>query len=118
MSKQPEWKLEQTKAYIEYLKHLTTLSTGSILLIATFLEKLFSRPLWKTAVVISIAGFIISVLASITVYSIILENEFDPDYHLSLSWTSLLYLVGLLVVWGGFLIGVISLAAFTIRNLI
>ena len=41
---------EFRKLWSDYLKHLTTLSTGSILLIATFLEKLFSQPRWKAAV--------------------------------------------------------------------
>ena len=60
MRKQTSNDIEQTKALIEYFKHLTTLSTGSIVLITTFLEKLFANPSWRLAVVISIAGFMLS----------------------------------------------------------
>lgn len=41
---QVEYNIEESKANIEYLKHITALSTGSILLLAAFLEKIFINP--------------------------------------------------------------------------
>jgi uncharacterized membrane-anchored protein len=41
---QVEYNIEESKANIEYLKHITSLSTGSILLLAAFLEKIFVNP--------------------------------------------------------------------------
>jgi len=38
---------EGEKLYFDSMKHLTTLSTGSVLLLVTFLEKLFSSPRWR-----------------------------------------------------------------------
>ena len=37
-----ETNIEEIKFLADYVKHLTTLSTGSILIVATFLEKLFA----------------------------------------------------------------------------
>jgi hypothetical protein len=45
--------IERYKSIAEYLRHITALSTGSIVLISTFLEKLFPQPQWKCLEVIS-----------------------------------------------------------------
>ena len=65
MAENKSEQVEYIKALLEYLKHLTTLSTGSIVLTTTFLEKLFQNPLWKTAVVVSLIGFMTSIISSI-----------------------------------------------------
>lgn len=57
------------QSHFEYLQYLTTLSTGSILLIATFWEKLSAKPAWKPAVALSLAGFMLTVLSSTFVYT-------------------------------------------------
>ena len=44
---------ESWKLQYDIYKHLTTLSTGSILLLITFLEKLFARPIWKWLVIVA-----------------------------------------------------------------
>jgi hypothetical protein len=49
--------LEIFKQSVDFFKHLTTLDTGSILLLAAFLEKLFSNPHWKILVAVSFFGF-------------------------------------------------------------
>lgn len=38
---------EGNKLLYDTTKHLATLCTGSLLLLVTFLEKLFTSPLWK-----------------------------------------------------------------------
>ena len=59
------------KIFVDYLKHLTSLSTGSILLVATFRDKFFKQPedaVWAAAAVIF---FLICVLASTVNYTLI-----------------------------------------------
>jgi hypothetical protein len=52
----------------DYLKHLTTLNTGSILIVATFLEKLFEQPKWNVLVGVSLVSFIVSIIGCITTH--------------------------------------------------
>src|SRR5438105_3953750 len=55
--------VERTKLYIDVLKHLTTLSTGAIVLIATFIDKI--RPtILKAAIPISIGLLLFCILSS------------------------------------------------------
>jgi hypothetical protein len=115
---EPQHNVEFYKAYIEYLKHLTTLSTGSIILIATFLEKLFAQPIWKFAVFISLSGFMLSVLSSVIAYTLIVYFEFPGSpIEKSPGWVVNLGGTGVLFTWIGFLIGILSLATFALRNI-
>ncbi len=59
-------RLEGVKQLHDSLKHLTTLSTGSIVLTVAFLEKLFSNPEWKGIIIISILAFVGSLFCSVT----------------------------------------------------
>ena len=114
----PGGEAEFHKLWADYLKHITTLSTGSILLIATFLEKLFAQPRWKAAVLTSLLGFLASVLGStIGLSGVVIRSK-------KLVWTKAeddietnLMVAGTLAAWLGFLVGIVGLTAFTIRNL-
>jgi hypothetical protein len=110
--------IERHKAFFEYLKHLATLSTGSIVLIATFLEKVSNHPQWKTAVVVSLFGFIVSVICSIVYYSLALYYfpgvaELEDGSHWGKAMT-----FSLVTAWIGMLIGLVSLSIFAIKNLL
>ncbi len=56
--------LEKLKLFTEYLKHITTLSTASLILLTIFLEKLSRRPRWKTLVIVALCSFTLSLIAS------------------------------------------------------
>ena len=111
---------EFRKLWSDYLKHLTTLSTGSILLIATFLEKLFSQPRWKAAVITSLLGFLASILGSTIGLSgvVIGSKQLLSTSRSDDPITSNLIAAGTIAAWIGFCVGIIGLTAFTIRNLI
>jgi len=47
--------LEGQKLFHDTFKHLTTLNTGSILILATFLEKFFKVPTWKILIPMAFA---------------------------------------------------------------
>lgn len=57
---------EGEKLFFESMKHLTTLSTGSILLLVTFIEKLFSNPSWKALIAVSLISFVVSIMCSVS----------------------------------------------------
>ena len=56
---------EHFKHSFEYLRHLTTLSAGAIVLQVGFLERLFPDPKYKALVAISIVSFTASIMASV-----------------------------------------------------
>ena len=58
--------LEGVKQLFDSLKHMTTLSTGSIALLVVVIEKLFSNPEWKFLVVVAVLIFLVSIFCSVT----------------------------------------------------
>lgn len=56
---------ERLKLEYDTAKHITTLNTGSILILVTFLEKLFANPFWKALVAIALASFVLSTICSL-----------------------------------------------------
>ncbi|HYX72023.1 MAG TPA: hypothetical protein VE732_04575 [Nitrososphaera sp.] len=72
LTKEPtEYTVEQKaqeegwKLYYDSYKHLTTLCTGSILILITFLEKIFANPKWKALVGAAFGFFVLSIIASV-----------------------------------------------------
>lgn len=109
--------IEHAKSQIDYVKHITTLSTGSILILATFLEKVFEAPHWKTLVVISFLGFILSVVCAVVAHTLLIGNKdmfVEPDISTGAKAYSIV--IVLLVMWISFLVGIISLGVFAIKN--
>ena len=106
----------------EYLKHLTTLSTGSIVILVTFLEKVFAQPRWKALIIASLLCFMFSVIGSVVAYSMLLlpSTSIDDSKFEAASSESVanIWAVGILITWMGFLLGVICLTIFAIRNFI
>lgn len=91
-----------------------------MLLIVTFLEKLFSRPYWKWAVIAAILAFLVAVIGSVGAYTYLTLNieRWDEGEHPSeLRW-QLWGNFALYATWIGFFLGMFSLALFAIRNLL
>jgi len=53
------------KLYFDLLKQVTTLSTGSAILVATLVDRLFHEPKGKILVAASLLGFCLSLCASV-----------------------------------------------------
>ena len=66
----PKLDIEHTKLFNDYIKHLNTLSTGSILLLVTFLEKIFTNPHYKWLVIVSLICFLLSVIGGVILKTI------------------------------------------------
>jgi hypothetical protein len=112
-------KIEQFKLWVDYYKHLTTLSTGSIVLMATFMEKLFSQPRWKASVIIALLGFLFSILGSVLVMSILVvaSRTFAHGGDME-DAEGRLGSLGIFASWIGFCVGIVALTAFVVRNLL
>lgn len=110
--------IEHTKQQLDYIKHITTLSTGSILLLATFLEKIFTKPTWRYLVVVSLIGFILSVIGAITIHtlSVLSVRHFIAE-NLETKTENIIAGISLISMWVGFLVGIVSLGVFAIHNL-
>lgn len=108
--------VEQYKILLDYVKQLTTLSTGSIVVIAAFVQKSFNQPKWRAVVAVSLASFMLSVLASVILHTVLLG--FSPARESpSTQWEELLAAISVGVCWFFFLTGIASLSIFVIKNL-
>lgn len=106
---------ESWKLQYDIYKHLTTLSTGSILLLITFLEKLFSRPLWKWLVPVALCCLFASVFFSFVVMNILASYVRDmgkDDRYIRINLAIIFISLGL------FSLGILSLIVFAVKNLI
>ncbi|MEK6337394.1 MAG: hypothetical protein AABM67_20925 [Acidobacteriota bacterium] len=111
--------IEHFKAVGDYLKHLATLATGSIIVLGAFLEKIILQPNWKPLVAVSLGGFVLSVLTSVVAYTILLMNspvvEEETRWPL---WERRISDAAMVTTWLSFLLGVLSLTLFLIKNLL
>jgi len=105
---------ESWKLQYDIYKHLTTLSTGSILLLITFLEKLFNKPIWKGLVVVALCCLILSILLSFIVMNLMASQVRDMEVDQRFVKRNLTVII---LAISMFLLGIISLAAFAIKNL-
>lgn len=116
MTKQNDhYHAEGLKLHFDTFKHLTTLSTGSIVIMSVFLEKLIMQPEWKALVIVSLSGFILSIIGAVLTMMVFAAayqkggeaNDFEVYLGLRGVATSAV----------GFLLGIIALTVFIIRNL-
>lgn len=57
---------ESTKLNVDYLKHVTTLATGSIILLITFLDKIFEQPKYAWIIIVVLICFLLTVVFAST----------------------------------------------------
>ncbi len=107
--------LEFRRLLHDSLKHLATLSTGSVLLIVAFLEKLNAQPTWTWAVAVAIVSFALCILASVVAQMSSLDTLGEADEPGEIE-----NLTGfsLLACWICFLFGIAFLVAFGVRNVL
>jgi hypothetical protein len=109
--------VEFLKAVSDHFKHITTLSSGFILVMATLLEKLFRQPKWKSLVVISFGTFALAIVCSVVAQAFFIDYMRRPSNYLEDEGASIA--TGFtLVAWGSFLVGALSLIMFAVRNFI
>jgi hypothetical protein len=112
-----EYRIKQINHLIAYIKHITTLSTGSVVILATFTKDVFPNHSWGSLMVTAIAGFMLSILASTVLYTFTIT--FEGPVHLDSKnpvWAENLAASSLILTWLGFLVGILALGTFAIIN--
>ncbi len=103
---------EHFKHSFKYLRHLTTLSAGAIVLQVGFLEKLFPAPQYKALVAVSVVAFTGSILSSVVTQWALLSYLADGSVKHDTKAGCLVILM-----WMGFLVGLVTAVAFALINL-
>lgn len=114
MTNKTPTQLHEVSDFYDFLKHLTTLSTGSVVVLVTFAEKFTNAPNWKFLFGVSLIFFLASVISSQICMLFVLSSrrykEREPDWENNTIIGSFLFTALFLV------IGVLSLAIFGIIN--
>ena len=112
----PVARREGLKLFFDAFKHLTTLSSGSIVVLVTVVGKIGSVPQWKGLVTLSLVSFLISIVGSIIVMlstaRTIRRNDTTDQLPDKLGGT-----YGYLIAVIGFALGLGFLALFGMLNL-
>lgn len=106
---------ESWKLQYDIYKHLTTLSTGSILLLITFLEKLFAKPTWKWLVFVALCSLFVSILLSFIVMNLMASQVREMEVDQRFVKRNLTVII---LALSSFSLGIFSLIIFAVKNLI
>jgi hypothetical protein len=102
---------EANKLFYDVFKHLTTLSTGSILILATFIETLFPNPQGKFLIVLALISFIFSIIGAV------LMMFFQASSVMTMRGEIIrAEKIGFGATIGTFLLGIISFVVFAAMN--
>lgn len=112
-SKLIDIRIENHKAFSEYLRFLVTLSTGSIVVLTSFIEKLAAQPKYGALIVVSLVAFLVSIISCVLAYTVI---TFYLGVNVGEKATRIL-VVTLPSAWISFLVALIGLTIFGITNL-
>jgi len=105
------------KFIADYLKHITTLATGSIVVIATFYESVFSCAQHNFLAIVSLVAFVICIVSATVIYTILMYFQSPDDYDVTPDWAKYIAAVCLFIVLIAFLTGIVSLTVFGVLNL-
>lgn len=110
-----EYRQQQTIA-LDYLKHLTTLAAGAIVLIPSLLENLFPHPVGKGLLVGALIALVASVLLLTSAALGVLRSIRDAHAggERNITFTSASFLLGVL----SFVCGFVVFTAFAALNLV
>jgi len=103
---------ESAKLFYDFFKHVTTLATGTIVVLATFIEKIFKAPIWLPLVVITFFGLVVSLALALIAMFFMGKHIRTP---ISNAETGRLINI-ILICISSFFIALLCLTIFTIRN--
>jgi len=106
--------VESQKLVFDYIKHITTLDTGSIILLTILLEKFLKTPQWRFLIISGFIGFIVSVIAlTLSAFGIIRSVRTPLEIGRGLvRFTSWSFMIGII----GFIVGIGSIALLAAKN--
>lgn len=109
-------RVERIKLLYDLSKHITTLSTGTLLLMAGLLDKIFKSPTWKFLAILAFLSFascLIMALFSMLGYSVSSRSSYrKPGNPADFGFKTFVY--SLLC----YIIGVLFFTVFVARNLL
>jgi hypothetical protein len=113
VEKQIQIQIDKHKASSEYFRFLTTLSTGSIVILTSFLEPLTSQPNLGFLVGMTLVAFMVCIVASVIAYTLVIMNfgVYFSGWELKLS----VFVIG--IAWLSFIVAIIALTVFGLANL-
>jgi hypothetical protein len=104
-------RIEHFNGTTGFLKHFTTLSTGSILLIMSFSNKLLLPSSYSWMIITAIIGFVFSIVSSTFIYIMTIFYASPLTIYQRHSDTvEKILAVSLLLSWLSFLVAIISLS--------
>ena len=112
-SREPSMAFQESfKLLYDLFKHITTLSTGTIIVLATFLEKLFPNPIWMPLVIVTFVGLIVSLVSALCAMPYMALHVRETISR----QMGLRVLKIVVICYLGFLVAILSLTIFSIRN--
>jgi len=94
----------------ESIKHVTTLSTGSILVLVALLDKVFKSPHWKWVMIVAFGCFTLSVMCAVRLMVYVAGHVGKRQQKFSMTP------VYVFMMWS-FFAAILSFGVFVIRNL-
>jgi heme/copper-type cytochrome/quinol oxidase subunit 2 len=108
--------LQDVAEFYDYLKHLTTLSTASLLFLATFAEKFAKTPHWRFLFKLTIVCLLFAVILSLAcMFFTISSKRYEEDDGLP-DWEKSAMAATFLLAVMSLLLGILSLAVFALIN--
>lgn len=105
---------ESLKLGYDLFKHITTLSTGTLLILITFVEKLFQNPTWKFLVSISFVSLILVIILSLVLMFFVTDGIGElEELHEQETKTNRWIFISAIVF---FMIGMLSFVIFALVN--
>lgn len=107
---------EKLDAQVEYVKYLTTLSTGAIVILVSFLDRIVTQPAWIGLIGISLCGFLVTILFNLFMMLVLAANaegSIDGD-----SWIVTLANWANFLGFFTFLIALVCLVVFAFKNIL
>ncbi|EJG1207096.1 TPA: hypothetical protein ACPVXI_000036 [Vibrio parahaemolyticus] len=106
--------IEQQKVTLDYIKHVTTLCTGSVVTLALLLEKFFSEPKFSYLILLSFGGFLLSILFLTLAAFGVLRSIKTPQYVTKgiVNFTAVTFVLGGI----SFLVALSSFGMFSVLN--
>jgi hypothetical protein len=106
--------LESQKVVLDFVKHVATLATGAIVLLASLLDKVFPNPQWKFLIIVTFVSLLISaVTVTAAAIGVVRSIRTPSDVSEPLRhFTAGSMIVGLV----SFALGISTLAVFAARN--
>lgn len=90
---------------------------GAIVFIATFLEKFAQHPHWRSAVIVSLLGFLVAVLGALAAMTGLAMDAASTGTETYTDYVDALKVLGVSAAWLGFVVGVTALTLFALNNL-